>query len=349
MAKANDKPKAKYEKGIINSSKTYEKPFDMAQIPVFTIENCEVLFSSLTSETPQYGHSVTIMLPAETDFVAQDKLMRSNFLKTAQQDNPNLEVIKGAISLITNKDVLAKKYPETLLNRHYVTFTVSNSCMLDKTVGEDGKDAFKRINKVEEAKGEAVVKYFRAVDQFSGEGINPEVFKYENGEKVKTFISPKTKEETPLYVGKSDIVNIKIRPFATKNQNTGDISWRYNLLSLEIVQTAWDRGIGRKGGSNQVCEAPEAVSESALSSIFAGIASVSTPAPAPQPQPAPVATPAVEQVAPAPAPVAQPAVQPEPQPVAVATAPTPEPANEVPAIDFGALANLNIGNVNLGE
>lgn len=269
MVSTAEKPKIDYEEEIITLNETIENPLDMDKIPVFSIENCEVMFSSLSTKRPQFGHNIQILLPQDNDLVKKDRIMRQRYLEEAQIDNPNLEIVKGSIVTITQKHVLDKKMDENLLNRAYIDFRISNAVMFDRTVDEEGKTKDKAITKASEATGKVVVKYFRALDHFTGQGIEPEVFKYENNEKVKTFINPKTKEESPIYTNRGDIVNIKIRPFGVKNKKTGDITLRYNILSIEIVQTAWDRGIGRtSGGKKRVLEAPEAIKSESLGAVF---------------------------------------------------------------------------------
>ena len=343
MATATEeKSKVVYENDIITLKETYENPLDLSKIPVFTIENCEVLYSSLSSKQAKFGHNIQILLPADTDFPAKDRAIRQNYLRAEQVNNPNLEVVKGIVKTITNKDVLNNKYPEKYEGRSYLDIRISNTCMFDKTKDEDGKDKFTKIDKAEKAVGIPVVKYFRVIDKFTGEGVEPEIFKYENGEKVTSFISPKTKQETPLYVNSGDTINITIRPFGSKNNNTGDISLKYNLLKIEIVQTAWDKGIGRTGGSSaRTKEAPDSVDANALSDIFGGIATVT-------------ATPKQE--------VKAEVKQETPKTTeAVETTPKSEVKTTTPAkveetviadtaeIDFSALANMDISNLNLGE
>lgn len=325
-----------YENEIITLKETYENPLDMSKIPVFTLENCEVLYSSLSSNQAKFGHNIQILLPADTDFPQKDRVIRQNYLSVQQKENPNLEIVKGVVKAITDKDILNGKYAEKYLGRHYLDIRVSNTCMFDKTPGEeDGKFNFKKINKVEEAIGIPVVKYFRVIDKFTGEGVEPEIFKYVNGEKVTSFISPKTKQETPLYVNSGDTINITIRPFGSKNNNTGDISLKYNLLKIEIVQTAWDKGIGRTGGgSKRVHEAPESVNADALGDIFGGITTVSTN------------TAKKEVKAESKAEVKQETKVAKEEPKVEATTVGADTSTE---IDFSALANMDMSSLNLGE
>lgn len=335
--KENEKTKVEYESDIITLPETFEKPLPIEQIPVFTLENCEILNSSLGSQSPKFGHNVQILLPNGSNFVQVDRTMRNNYLTSAQEKNPNLEIIKGSLTAITNKDILDGKYDEKYLNRTYINFQISNSYMFDRTV-EDGKNVDKKIAKAEEAKGKAVVKYFRVIDQFTGEGIEPEVFKYVNGEKTTTFISPKTKQETPLYLNRGDIVNIKIRPFGVKNKKTEELSLRYNLLSIEIVQTNWERNGGKTSSSSKrVHEAPDSVDASALSDIFGGITNMNVTQTTTT-KPAKVETKA----------------EPKQEVKAEVKTETPkqEPVaetNEVPTLDFSALANMDFSGSNLGE
>ena len=276
MAKEKES-KVVYENEIVTIEETYEKQLDMSKVPVFTIENCEVLYSSLNSKQAKYGHNIQILLPQDTVLPQKDREIRNKYLVAQQKRNPNLEVVKGIIKSITNQEVLDGKYDEKLKGRYYVDIKISNTCMFDKTKDEDGKDKFTKIDKAEKAIGTPVVKYFRVIDKFTGKGINPEIFKFENGEKVTSFISPKTKQETPLYVNKGDTINITIRPFGVKNNNTGEFSLKYNLLKIEIVQTAWDKGIGRTGGgSSKVKEATDVVAFEDLDDIFGGTSATTT-------------------------------------------------------------------------
>lgn len=335
MAKQNES-KVVYENEIITLKETYTKALDMSKIPVFNIENCEVLYSSLSSKQAKFGHNIQILLPNGTDFPQKDRAIRQNYLMAQQKHNPNLEIVKGVVKAITDKDILAGKYDEKYKGRFHLDIRVSNTCMFDRTPSqEEGKEwDLKKINKAEEAIGTPVVKYFRVIDKFTGEGVEPEIFKYENGEKVTSFISPKTKQETPLYVNSGDTINITIRPFGAKNNNTGDISLKYNLLKIEIVQTAWDKGIGRNAGSSKrTKEAPESIEFEDLDDIFGGVSTAT-------------ATPKAE---------SKPATKPVEKKV---EAPKEEPKQEVKEtveeiqdmdIDFSALANLDMSDLNLGE
>ena len=208
--------------------------------------------------------------------------------------------------------------------------------MFDKTKDEDGKDKFTKIDKAEKAIGTPVVKYFRVIDKFTGKGINPEIFKFENGEKVTSFISPKTKQETPLYVNKGDTINITIRPFGVKNNNTGEFSLKYNLLKIEIVQTAWDKGIGRTGGgSSKVKEATDVVAFEDLDDIFGGTSATTTT----KAEEKPKATPKAE---------SKPEPKQEPKVEATKSETTTDETDDV-EIDFSALADMDMSSLNLGE
>ena len=212
--------------------------------------------------------------------------------------------------------------------------------MFDRTIDENGNNVDKKITKVEEAIGTPVVKYFRVIDKFTGEGVEPEIFKYDtNGEKVTSFISPKTKQETPLYVNSGDTVNISIRPFGTKNNNTNEYSLKYNLLKIEIVQTAWDKGIGRTGGggSKRTFEAPETVNLNSLGDIFGGISTVATTTTS-----KPTATKTVK------AEVKQEQKQ-EATRQEVVQETKVEETVATDEIDFSALNNMDMSSLNLGE
>lgn len=335
MAKEKES-KVVYENEIVTIEETYEKQLDMSKVPVFTIENCEVLYSSLNSKQAKYGHNIQILLPQDTVLPQKDREIRNKYLVAQQKQNPNLEVVKGIIKSITNQEVLDGKYDEKLKGRYYIDIKISNTCMFDKTKDEDGKDKFTKIDKAEKAIGTPVVKYFRVIDKFTGKGINPEIFKFENGEKVTSFISPKTKQETPLYVNKGDTINITIRPFGVKNNNTGEFSLKYNLLKIEIVQTAWDKGIGRTGGgSSKVKEATDVVAFEDLDDIFGGTSATTTT----KAEEKPKATPKAE---------SKPEPKQEPKVEATKSETTTDETDDV-EIDFSALADMDMSSLNLGE
>lgn len=334
MAKEKES-KVVYENEIVTIEETYEKQLDMSKVPVFTIENCEVLYSSLNSKQAKYGHNIQILLPQDTVLPQKDREIRNKYLIAQQKQNPNLEVVKGIVKSITNQEVLDGKYDEKLKGRYYIDIKISNTCMFDKTKDEDGKDKFTKIDKAEKAIGTPVVKYFRVIDKFTGKGINPEIFKFENGEKVTSFISPKTKQETPLYVNKGDTINITIRPFGVKNNNTGEFSLKYNLLKIEIVQTAWDKGIGRTGsGSSKVKEATDVVAFEDLDDIFGGTSTTTT-----KTEEKPKATPKAESKA---------EPKQEPKVEATKSETTTDETDDV-EIDFSALADMDMSSLNLGE
>ena len=334
MAKEKES-KVVYENEIVTIEETYEKQLDMSKVPVFTIENCEVLYSSLNSKQAKYGHNIQILLPQDTVLPQKDREIRNKYLVAQQKQNPNLEVVKGIVKSITNQEVLDGKYDEKLKGRYYIDIKISNTCMFDKTKDEDGKDKFTKIDKAEKAIGTPVVKYFRVIDKFTGKGINPEIFKFENGEKVTSFISPKTKQETPLYVNKGDTINITIRPFGVKNNNTGEFSLKYNLLKIEIVQTAWDKGIGRTGGgSSKVKEATDVVAFEDLDDIFGGTSTTTT-----KTEEKPKATPKAE---------SKPEPKQESKVEATKLETTTDETDDV-EIDFSALADMDMSSLNLGE
>lgn len=334
MAKEKES-KVVYENEIVTIEETYEKQLDMSKVPVFTIENCEVLYSSLNSKQAKYGHNIQILLPQDTVLPQKDREIRNKYLVAQQKQNPNLEVVKGIVKSITNQEVLDGKYDEKLKGRYYIDIKISNTCMFDKTKDEDGKDKFTKIDKAEKAIGTPVVKYFRVIDKFTGKGINPEIFKFENGEKVTSFISPKTKQETPLYVNKGDTINITIRPFGVKNNNTGEFSLKYNLLKIEIVQTAWDKGIGRTGGgSSKVKEATDVVAFEDLDDIFGGTSTTTT-----KTEEKPKATPKAE---------SKPEPKQEPKVEATKSETNTNETDDV-EIDFSALADMDMSSLNLGE
>lgn len=268
-----------YEEKIITSEIQYESPIDISKVPTFTLNGCEVLIAS-TSGQPKFGHSIMLLLPQDADFVSTDRKLRNYFAQSRQSQDPNCESYKAQPYTISQKHMLedqARKnriYKDEYLNRQAIAIQISNPCMFD-TDAEEGDN--KSIKKYSEAKnGNVTVKYFRVRDAYTGEGIEPQVFKMENGEKSTTYVNKKTGEEKPRYVGKNDLVNIVIRPYEQQNKKTGEWSLRYNILSIEIVQTAFDRGMStyKNGGSKKVEEAPDAISLDGLSSMFGGESTV---------------------------------------------------------------------------
>lgn len=253
-----------YEEKVITSEITYENPIDISAVPVFNLENVEVLYCSLGQKTPKMGHSITLIL--DQDFVQKDKQLRTYFAQQRQQLDPNCEIYKSQIKIIGKGDILSGKFKEDMEGKALLNIFTTNAKMFDADE-EKGKS----IQKMSDAKnGNVVYKYFANIDRFSGKAIRPQVYKIVNGEKVTTFLSPKTKKETPLFVGSNDIVNVKLRPYETHSDTHG-YSLKYNLLDIEIVQTAFDRG-KRTGGSAKahVEQAPDAISFAGLSSMFAG-------------------------------------------------------------------------------
>ena len=262
-----------YEEKIITSETEFENP--LAELPpVFEINNVEVLFSSLSAKTPKMGHSITLVV--DDAFVQKDRQVRAYFAQQRQTTDPNCETYKSQIKIISQKDILEGKFKEDMKGKALLNIFTTNAKMFDADV-EKGK----ALQKMTDAtNGNIVYKYFANTDRFTGKAIQPQVYKIVNGEKVTTFLSPKTGKETPLFVGSKDLVNVKVRPYETHSDTHG-YALKYNLLEVEIVQTAFDRGVrtsGNSGGSKRVEKAPDAVSFAGLSSMFAGsVETVVTP------------------------------------------------------------------------
>lgn len=272
-----------YVKDIIDVKDSFTQPIDVSKLPVFSIENCEVLFSSLTTDTPKNGHSISVLMPKDTDFADKDAKLRQYFLTKRQEEDDEIEAIKKSFRKVTEKDLLESqntKYPipENHVGRIRLTTQVTNAYMFS-----DSKN--KRISKLSEleAGDTATIKYFRINDAYTGEGIKPIVFKFnDKGEKITTFVSPKDHLEKPFFLSSGDIVNIKLRPYEKVNSKTGEVTLRYNLLSVEIVQTAFERngGSGKSsGGSKRQKQAPNAVDLSGLAGLFGSVEQVETPTP----------------------------------------------------------------------
>lgn len=245
------KPKINYVSDIVTVEQ--QARHDVSNVPVFTIENCEVIGSSLTMETPISGHSISFYLPTNTTFKDEDRALRQGaLLKALQKSNPDLEGIKSVLKTITVKDVEASKknkHPitEDCIGKVKLSFQISNKITFNDADNKYVKDSDLKLLSDEDS---VTVKYFRILDEWSGKGIDPVVFKYnDKGERVTTFVSPKDKQEKNLFLGKGDLVNIKVRPYLKENKRDGNYSLKYNLLSVEIVSTAFDRGLTGKSSS----------------------------------------------------------------------------------------------------
>ena len=108
------------------------------------------------------------------------------------------------------------------------------------------------------------------------------------------------------------------------------------------MQTAWDKGIGRTGGSSKrTKEAPDSVDANALGDIFGGITTVATIT-APKTETVKTEQPKAE--------VKQETkVQEEVKETPKAETKVEETATADTEIDFSALANMNMADLNLGE
>lgn len=255
---------------------------DMSKIPVFKVEGCEVMFSSLGAKTPKTGHSIRLLLP-DDNFWTQDKKLRNKFLQQKQLVDDSIEIVKGVVKTYQQKDFLDGKISEAKVGRRFIDINITRALMYERTTNEKGEVEDTKIDKVSEATkigSQIVVKYFRNADRWSGECLNPTVYKYDqNGDKVTSFISPKTKQETPLFVGTNDIVNVELRPYESINSITKEVTLKYNLLSVEIVQTAWDRGLNGKGGTRSTGEVKnkdDYMSLEGLSDVFGSFETTTT-------------------------------------------------------------------------
>ena len=323
-----------YEEKIITSETEFENP--LAELPpVFEINNVEVLFSSLSAKTPKMGHSITLVV--DDAFVQKDRQVRAYFAQQRQITDPNCETYKSQIKIISQKDILEGKFKEDMKSKALLNIFTTNAKMFDADV-EKGKALQKMTDAIN---GNIVYKYFANTDRFTGKAISPQVYKIVNGEKVTTFLSPKTGKETPLFVGSNDLVNVKVRPYETHSDTHG-YALKYNLLEIEIVQTAFDRGVrtGGSGKSKRVETAPDAVSFAGLSSMFAG--SVET-----------VVTPEVKTIK-----KESKAEMPKVETVTGVPGQTPEvkevqaelPKESAPAMQFDfSQLGADLGNLNLGE
>ena len=238
----------------------------LAQLEI-TIKDCTIGFNSMNQKTPEYGHSIQIILPEGSDFVATDKTFRRKYADMRATKDPNVESYKGMVKFVTQEDVLKKKFKSDMLGRGYMTFQLSEKKILDERYEalEDGKFKGKYLAKVADSKsGTVKVIYKCKNDQYTGEPIKPEVFKIdEDGQKVTTFVNPKTKQEQGLYLSGGDTVTVKIRPYET--HSTKDNSWalRYNILEIEQTKTSYV-----STGSSKSSQVAQGADNDILSSIF---------------------------------------------------------------------------------
>ena len=328
-----------FEEKIITSEVTYENPIDISKVPVISIQGAEVRNSSLTQKTPKFGHSIQLLVDEE--FVQKDRQLRAYFTQQRQLSDPNCENYKGQVKIISKKDVLDGKFSEDMIGKGLLSISMTNVVMFDT-------DTEKSIKAEKDAsQGNVTYKYFRVIDNYSGQGIEPKLYKVVNGEKVSTFVSPKDNVEKPLFAGQFDLVNVKVRPYERQNQKSGEWSCKYNLLDVEIVQTAYDRGKSSyktSGKAKKAETAPDAVDFAGLSSMFAGsVETVVTPVQETKsaPKKAPKAEmPTVETV------TGTPGQAPE---VTQVQAELPkENAQPAMSFDFSQLG-ADLGNLNLGE
>ena len=325
-----------FEEKIITSEVTYENPIDISKVPVISIQGAEVRNSSLTQKTPKFGHSIQLLVDEE--FVQKDRQLRAYFTQQRQLSDPNCENYKGQVKIISKKDVLDGKFSEDMIGKGLLSISMSNVVMFDT-------DTEKSIKAEKDAsKGNVTYKYFRVIDNYSGQGIELKLYKVVNGEKVSTFVSPKDNVEKPLFAGQFDLVNVKVRPYERQNQKSGEWSCKYNLLDVEIVQTAYDRGKSSyktSGKAKKTEQAPDAVDFAGLSSMFAGsVETVAETKTQPKKTTAPKAEmPTVECV------TGVPGSAPE---VTQVQAELPKENAPAMSFDFSQLG-ADLGNLNLGE
>ena len=251
QATKDSKYNVQYEEDIITIETTFENSIDISQVPVIPVNNVEVMFSSLSAKTPKYGHSITFLVTPE--FVSMDEKLCEHFQKAIKASDASCRFLKSQIkTIIGQKEILDGTYPQKYEGYGVLQINMTNSTIFDAD-SEDNKS----IQKYEDAKnGNIITKYFRVIDDFTGKGIDPEIFEIKNGQKVTTYTH--NGEQKPLYVTKDDLVNIQLRPYFRQNKKDKSYSLKYNLLSVERVQTAFDRGLGKKGkgGKKHIEAAP---------------------------------------------------------------------------------------------
>lgn len=238
----------------------------LAQLEI-SIKDCTVGFNSMNQKTPEYGHSIQIILPEDSEFVAQDKTLRRKYADMRATKDPNVESYKGMVKFVTQEDVLKKRFKADMVGRGYMTFQLSEKKILDEQYEDlgDGKFKGKYLTKVADSKsGTVKVIYKCKNDQYTGEPIKPEVFKINaDGQKETTFVNPKTKQEQGLYLSGGDTVSIKIRPYETHSSKDSSWSLRYNILTIEQTQSSYTGT-----GSSKSSQVAQGADDDMLSSIF---------------------------------------------------------------------------------
>lgn len=212
------------------------------------------------------NHCVSVMLSEDSEFKKTDKEARDLLLQARVQsgeyeglEEDEIPKYKTVLKTVTKKDVLDNKFKEDQLGRAIINFAISSRPQNDKV----------EENVVDEQTGEIYDRktalYFRLQDLLTGEEINPVIFKTnKSGEREYTFENPQTKTKDPLKVSSGDLVNVYVRPYESQNSKTDEYTLKYNPLEIEIVQSAFDRGLT----SSKPRQTKEAPSTNVMASVF---------------------------------------------------------------------------------
>ena len=279
-----------YEDGIRYSSLTANENTRTDEQLVdteITIKNCRLGFSSLNQKQPPKGHAIQIVLSdnsedvtiskavressgisEDTNFADADKLIRKKAADSLAKSDRTVEFVKTSLSPITQDQVLKGYFKQAEVGGSTLNVQLSNRRLLDEQYeqDEDGNFKGKYINDIKEARSNTVKAFYKCVnDKSTGEPIKPEVFKIdESGNKVTSFINPKTKQEQDLYVSGGDVVTVVVRPYIERRSTDKIYVMKYNLLSMEITAS------GYKGSSNSAksTQVAQGVSDDVLADVF---------------------------------------------------------------------------------
>ena len=254
-----------------------------------TVKNCRLGFSSMTQKQPKNGHSVQIILsgspedltvsnlvrehaniPADATFTDADKAIRKTMADKLAKTDRSVEFVIGSLVPVTQDGILKGYFKNNELGLDTLNIQLSNKKYLDEhyEVQKDGTFKGKYLNDLKDAKSDVVKILYKCTnDQSTGEPIKPEVFKIDSdGNKITTFINPKTKEEQNIYISSGDIVTAVLRPYLMKRSTDNKYVMKYNLLSLEITESSYK--CSSSSGSKTSSQVAQGVSSDILSDVF---------------------------------------------------------------------------------
>lgn len=286
-----DKVEVIYEEGIRYSSLTANantRTKEQLADTEITIKNCRLGFSSLNQKQPVKGHSVQIVLsensedltisnlvresssiPVDANFFEADKLIRKKAAESLAKVDRTVEFVKTSLVPVTQDNVLKGYFKQAEVGYSTLNIQLSNRKLLDEQFEQDEEGNFKGkyLNDIKEAKSKTIKAFYKCVnDKSTGEPIKPEVFKIDDdGNKVTSFVNPKTKVEQGLYVSGGDVVTVVLRPYIEQRSTDKIYVMKYNLLSIEITQSGYK---GSSTGSATSSQVAQGVSDDVLADVF---------------------------------------------------------------------------------